>query len=150
MDSKLIACWPDLGQPWRDEQSIRMSRCADAVSDKVICSCPTHSNAIVCWRGLFKQSPADKHSSAYKCQVISGNVIVFCPLITVSVLPPNRRVQSTPLRGRKIVAILKSGFVPKLISLYQCGAADAQHVRRLPSPTHYLICPCIALPIPLS
>jgi hypothetical protein len=62
------------------------------------------------------------------CQVISGKAIVFCPLITVSVLPPNRRVQSTPLRGRKIVAILKSGFVPKLISLYQCGAADAQHV----------------------
>jgi hypothetical protein len=64
------------------------------------------------------------------CQVISGKAIVFCPLITVSVLPPNRRVQLTPLRGRKIVAILKSGFVRKLISLYQCGAADAQHVGR--------------------
>jgi hypothetical protein len=43
-------------------------------------------------------------------------------------LPPNRRVQSTPLRGRKIVAFLKVGFPPKAFSIYWCGAADAQAV----------------------
>jgi hypothetical protein len=30
--------------------------------------------------------------------VISGNVIVLCLFIALSVLPPNRRVQLTPLR----------------------------------------------------
>jgi len=44
------------------------------------------------------------------CQVISGKLIVFCLLIDRSVLPPNRRVQSTPLGGHKIVRILETGF----------------------------------------
>jgi hypothetical protein len=36
----------------------------------------------------------------------------------------------TPLCGPKIVAILKAGFAPILIAIYQCGAGEAQAVRR--------------------
>jgi len=61
--------------------------------------------------------------------VISGNVILLCLLIAVSVQPPNRRVQSTPLRGPEIVAILKADFGWMAALIYRCGAADAQHVR---------------------
>jgi hypothetical protein len=42
--------------------------------------------------------------------------------------PPNRRVQSTPLCGHKIVGILKSECSSVVISTYLGGAADAQHV----------------------
>jgi hypothetical protein len=42
--------------------------------------------------------------------------------------PPNRRVQPTPLRVDEIVRILKALFVSKVISIYRCGAADAQAV----------------------
>jgi len=62
---------------------------------------------------------------------------MFCLFIALSKEPPNRRVQSTPLRGRKIVAILKSGFDPKLISFYCGGAADAQDVSPLCS--HHML-----------
>jgi len=65
--------------------------------------------------------------------VNSGNAIVFCRFIALWVLPPNRRVQSTPLRGHKIVRILKSDLSSNVISTYFGGAADAQHVRRTPS-----------------
>jgi len=37
---------------------------------------------------------------------------------------PNKRVQPTPLCGDKIVRILKADFVPMLILIYECGAAD--------------------------
>jgi len=43
-------------------------------------------------------SRAQKHSSASVCQVIAGNVLAACHLIALSVLPPNRRLQLTPLR----------------------------------------------------
>ncbi len=45
-------------------------------------------------------------------------------------LPPNQRVQPTPLRGPKIVPFLKSRFGSKLVSIYRGGAADARHVER--------------------
>jgi hypothetical protein len=45
-------------------------------------------------------------------------------------LPPNKRIQPTPLRGLKIVGILKADSVPSLVAIYQCGAADAQAVGR--------------------
>jgi hypothetical protein len=35
------------------------------------------------------------------CQVIAGNVLAACHLIAVSVLPPNRRLQLTPLGGER-------------------------------------------------
>jgi hypothetical protein len=41
---------------------------------------------------------------------------------------PNRRVQSTPLRGRKIGCILKPGFGSLVFLVYRCAAADAQTV----------------------
>ncbi len=44
--------------------------------------------------------------------------------------PPNRRVQPTPLGGRKIVPILKADFGSIVIPIYQGGAADAQDVGR--------------------
>jgi hypothetical protein len=34
----------------------------------------------------------------------------------------------TPLRGRKIVRILKADFSSTAIPIYHCGAANAQHV----------------------
>jgi len=49
-----------------------------------------------------------------------------------SALPPNRRVQPTPLAASEIVAILKAEFVPNLVLIYWCGAADAQDVGRHP------------------
>ncbi len=90
-----------------------------------------HPNAAVCWRVLGQRhlvmadalerrrvlarphsslSCADKHPKASACQVISGNLIVVCLFIALAVLPPNQRVQSTPLRGHKIVRILETGF----------------------------------------
>jgi hypothetical protein len=62
--------------------------------------------------------------------VISGNMILLCLLIALSVQPPNQRVQSTPLRGPEIVAILKADFGWMATLIYRCGAADAQHVGR--------------------
>jgi hypothetical protein len=37
----------------------------------------------------------------------------------------------TPLRGPKIVAILTADSLPILISIYRCGAGEAQGVGRL-------------------
>jgi hypothetical protein len=65
-----------------------------------------------------KRIACHKHSSACVCQVIVGNVIVFCLFIARLVLPPNRRLQLTPLRGHKIVRILEAEFVPIAISIY--------------------------------
>jgi hypothetical protein len=48
--------------------------------------------------------------------------------VAAIVVRPNQRVQPTPLRGRKIVAILKGRFGPRVVLIYQCGAADAQIV----------------------
>jgi len=42
-------------------------------------------------------------------------------------------IQPTPLRGPKIVAILKRSFGPTAFPVYHGGAADGQDVRRLGS-----------------
>jgi len=42
--------------------------------------------------------------------------------------PPNRRLQLTPLAASEIVAILKTGVGSTVISIYHCGATEAQHV----------------------
>jgi len=47
-----------------------------------------------------KLSRAEAHSSAWACQVLSGNAIAACLLIAVSVLPPNRRLQRTRFAPR--------------------------------------------------
>jgi len=41
-------------------------------------------------------------------------------------------MQLTPLRGLKIIAILKAGLGPIVFPVYECGAADGQAVRRQP------------------
>ncbi len=38
-----------------------------------------------------------------------------------SLHPPNRRLQLTPLRGRKIVRILEAEFVPIAIPIYEAA-----------------------------
>jgi hypothetical protein len=73
-------------------------------------------------------SRADKHPSACVCQQISGNLIATCLFIDLVVLPPNQRLQLTPLRGGKIVAILKPDFSSTVIPTHRCGATEAQHV----------------------
>jgi hypothetical protein len=49
--------------------------------------------------------------------------------------PPQRRpnppLQLTPLRGRKIAAILKSGNSPNALPIYRCGATERHTVRPL-------------------
>ena len=47
-------------------------------------------------------------------------------------LPPNRRLQLTPLRGPEIVRILKTSFGSTGFPVYRGGAADAQSVGRSP------------------
>jgi hypothetical protein len=42
--------------------------------------------------------------------------------------PPNTRLHPTPLRGRKVRPILKSVFGSTVISIYWCGAGEAQAV----------------------
>jgi hypothetical protein len=42
----------------------------------------------------------------------------------------NKRVQPTPLRVHKIVAILARGCSQAAFPIYECGAADAQAVGR--------------------
>jgi len=44
--------------------------------------------------------------------------------------PPNKRFHPTPLRGPKIGPILKPGFGSTVISIYRCGAGEAQSVGR--------------------
>jgi len=41
---------------------------------------------------------------------------------------PNPRLHPTPLCGPKIAAILKSRYGPNVVSIYQCGAGEAQAV----------------------
>jgi hypothetical protein len=41
---------------------------------------------------------------------------------------PNRRLQSTPLAASEIAPILRAGFCYNVITIYQCGAAEAQLV----------------------
>ncbi len=52
-------------------------------------------------------------------------------------LAAQQPIQPTPLRGPKIVGILKIGFGSIAFPIYRSGAADGQAVRRFPSlPTH--------------
>ena len=90
-----------------------------------------HPNALVCWRYLGQGdrvmpdaiegllvltwleaslSSAEKHSGLIVCQVISGNVILFCLFADLSVLPPNRRLQLTPLRVERDRANFENRF----------------------------------------
>jgi hypothetical protein len=43
-------------------------------------------------------------------------------------LPANKPMQPTPLRGPKIVAILKVGFTSTALPIYDGGAANVQAV----------------------
>jgi len=47
---------------------------------------------------------------------------------TIETARPNKRFHPTPLRGPKIGPILKAGFAPTVISIYGCGAGEAQGV----------------------
>src|SRR4051812_35388993 len=45
-------------------------------------------------------------------------------------VPPNQRLQLTPLRGPEIAAFLKTDFGSTAIAIYRCGATEAQAVGR--------------------
>jgi hypothetical protein len=49
-------------------------------------------------------------------------------------MPPNKRLQLTPLRVDKIVAILNDRISSNVFSVYQCGATEARSVGRHASP----------------
>jgi len=109
MPSNVISCWRRLRQPRRSMTRLRLPSRAGVTLGKVICSCPMPSNLISCWRGLRQPCRGLMRLQLRSCAGASaGREILACPLIAVSVLPPNRRLQLTPLRGRKIRAILKS------------------------------------------
>jgi hypothetical protein len=130
MLSDALACWRDFRQADRDERSIRMPWCAGVISGKLIASCLMLSNAIVCWRGLLKAIECGEASEAQRVPTVLRQADRVVPQVALSVLPPNRRVQLTPLRGPKIVPILKADLGSIVIWFYWGGAADAQHVRR--------------------
>jgi hypothetical protein len=98
MLSNGIVCWRDLTQARRDEQCIRMPWCADLVSGKVISSCPMQSNAKVCWRGWLKRNLCGQAFRRLGVPAALRQADLLCLLIAGLVLPPNQRVQSTPLR----------------------------------------------------
>jgi hypothetical protein len=47
------------------------------------------------------------------------------------VVPPNQRIQPTPLRGERDRADFLCYYDVKAVPTYRCGAADAPGVRRL-------------------
>jgi hypothetical protein len=51
MHSKVMVCWHDQKQPYRDEQRIRTPICAGVIKGNAIWSCPMHSNALLSRRG---------------------------------------------------------------------------------------------------
>ena len=54
---------------------------------------------------------------------------------------PNRRLQRTALGADKIGAILKAEFGPKAFPIYECAAAEAQHVGpEASSRSHLCVC----------
>ena len=55
MHSNAIVCARDPRQPYCDERCIRMPSCAEVLPGKLICSCPMHSNVLLCWPGLLKR-----------------------------------------------------------------------------------------------
>jgi hypothetical protein len=55
----------------------------------------------------------------------------LCELIPYEWSAPKARVQPDAASGEQIVAILRVGFVPNVISIDHGSAADAQAVRRL-------------------
>jgi len=54
-------------------------------------------------------------------------------VVTLSRMPPNRRLQLTALCAREIRAFLKAEISSTVVSIYWCAAAEAQDVRRLTS-----------------
>jgi hypothetical protein len=118
MHSNVIVCWRVLRQPYRDEQRIRAPSCAEVISGDAILSCPMHSNANACWRG---SSQTYRVPQAFERQRVPDDRRQrdrVLPQVARLVLPPNRRLQLTPLRGHKIVRILEAEFVPIAISIY--------------------------------
>src|SRR6266540_4269432 len=57
-------------------------------------------------------------------------------LLRQSAYTSSVRLIVTPLRGPKIVAILKAGFSLIVISIYRCGAGEAQAVSPQPIKLH--------------
>jgi hypothetical protein len=53
------------------------------------------------------------------------------PQVALSNQPPNRRLQLTPLRGRKIVRILEAEFVPVAISIYEAAQLKRRTLGRI-------------------
>jgi hypothetical protein len=83
----------------------------------------------MCWCGQFFIC-SQPCSSTITCLLVKVDAWIN-PYPTIALprrLRPNQRVQPTPQAASKIAAILKVGFVPIVIAIYLCGAADAQHV----------------------
>jgi hypothetical protein len=60
------------------------------------------------------------------------------PALRADAVPPNPRLQLTPLRGPEIGAFLKTDFGSTVISIYRCGATEAQPVRRLTHASRFI------------
>jgi len=57
-----------------------------------------------------------------------GNVTLACLLIAVSLLPPNQRLQLTPLRVERDQGDFEIQIGLNCFPIYRCGATEAQHV----------------------
>jgi hypothetical protein len=98
MHSKVIVCWRDLSQACRDEQCIRTASCAGVVSGKLISSGSRQSNAKVCWPGLVNDIACGQAFARLRVPAALRQADLLCLFTARLVLPPNQRVQSTPLR----------------------------------------------------
>jgi len=87
-----------------------MASCAGVISGNAIWSCPMHSNALVSWRGSLKRIACGQASERHRVPSDSRQRDWRMPQVALSMPPPNRRLQLTPLRGPEIVAILRADF----------------------------------------
>src|SRR6266498_815197 len=87
-----------------------------------------HSNVKVCWGGLLKPIACGEASER---QCVPGHLRqadLVVPVHRSIEQPPNQRLQLTPLAASEIVAFLKLSLGSTVISIYHCGATEAQAV----------------------
>ena len=85
---------------------------------------PKRSSIVLCWRGLVKCIAGKRHSSAFRCCVISSNAVAFCQPSHLDGLPPNNAFQPTPLRVERDRADFTRYQMLKAFPIQISGAAE--------------------------
>ena len=92
---------------------------------------PKRSSIVLCWRGLVKCIAGKRHSSAFRCCVISSNAVAFYQPSYLDGLPPNNAFQPTPLRVERDRADFMCYHVLQALPTYVAARLNAS-VGRFP------------------